>query len=282
MLEGKYILISGSASRFCEDGKLDVAIQFVRDFTSEVLVRGGGIVVLAGEEESTRDERGNPRIFDWVALREVQRHAERTTQEPRRLARLVMSEQAPESKIDDVNLDLLRRLEQRNVVERSHIRREMFTGGEYRQVMIDLADAMLAVGGGKGTYTAGMVMTELGKPVLPVDLKLGSIAEDGEGAIALLREMMSDPQPFFPNTHREAINQLALITMDRGTNHPTDSARTAAEILERELATGVRETHAPKAGGRLNRVARGLGQLPVVAAAIKIIEFIRGTLPFGL
>ena len=185
-----------------------------------MLVRGGGIVVLAGEEESTRDEHGNPRIFDWVALREVQRHTERTIQEPRRLAMVVMSEQAPESKIDDVNLDLLRRLEQRNVVERSHIRREMFTGGEYRQVMIDLADAMLAVGGGKGTYTAGVVMTELGKPVLPVDLKLGSIVEDGEGAIALLREMMSDPEPFFPNTHREAINQLALLTMDRGYQSP--------------------------------------------------------------
>ena len=83
VLNGKYILISGSASRFCDDDKLHVAIQFVRDFTSEVLVRGGGIVVLAGEEESTRDEYGNPRILDWVALREVQRFAERTTQEPR-------------------------------------------------------------------------------------------------------------------------------------------------------------------------------------------------------
>ena len=74
-----------------------------------------------------------------------------------------MSE-ASESKIDDVNLDLLRLLEQRNVVERSLIRREMLTGGEYRQVMIDLPDAMLAVGGGKGTCTAGVVMTVLANP----------------------------------------------------------------------------------------------------------------------
>ena len=157
----------------------------------------------------------------------------------------------------------------------------MFTGGEYRQVMIDLADAMLAVGGGKGTCTAGVVMTELGEPVLPVDLKLGSVVEDGEGAIDLLREMMSHLEPLFPSTHREAINRLGLLTMDRGTNHPTDSVSTAAEILEREVAVGEEETHAPKAGGRLNRVARGLGELPVVAAAIKIIEFIRGVLRFG-
>ena len=49
MLNGKYILISGSASRFCEDGKLDVAIQFVRQFTVEVLARG--------EESSSLPER---------------------------------------------------------------------------------------------------------------------------------------------------------------------------------------------------------------------------------
>ena len=118
--------------------------------------------------------------------------------------------------------------------------------------------------------------------MLPVDLKLGSIVEDGEGAIALLREMMSDLEPLFPSTHREAINRLGLLTMDRGINHPTDSVRTAAEILEREVALGAEETHAPKAGGRLNRVARGLGELPLVAAAIKIIEFIRGVLLFNV
>lgn len=49
-------------------------------------------------------------------------------------------------------------------MERSLIRREMLTGGEYRQVMIDLPDAMLAVGGGKGTCTAGVVMTVLANP----------------------------------------------------------------------------------------------------------------------
>lgn len=141
-------------------------------------------------------------------------------------------------------------------------------GGWYRQVMIDLADAMLAVEGGKGNCTAGVVMTELGKPVLPMDPKLGSIVEYEEGTIAQLREMMSDLDPLFPNTHREAMNRVALPNMGRGTNRPTDSARTTAEILERELGVGVKETHAPKAGGRLNRLARSLGELPVVAAAI--------------
>ena len=114
-MEGKYILISGSASRFCPDEKLETAIKFVQRFTEEVLRRGGGIVVLAGGEESTKNEQGIPRIFDWVALREVERFVESTIEKPRPYALLVMSELAPESKIEDTNLQLLRNLEQRDV-----------------------------------------------------------------------------------------------------------------------------------------------------------------------
>ena len=95
----------------------------------------------------------------------------------------------------------------------------------------------LAVGGVKGAYTTGVVMTEWGMPMLPLDLKLGSIVEDADGGISLLREMMSDPEAFLRNTYSEAINRLSLLTMDRGTNHPSDSARTAAEILGKELAS---------------------------------------------
>ena len=62
-----------------------------------------------------------------------------------------MSDKAWESKIDDAGLRLLRDLEQRNAVDLRHIRREMFTGGEYREVMVERSDAMLAIGGGKGT-----------------------------------------------------------------------------------------------------------------------------------
>ena len=113
-----------------------------------------------------------------------------------------MSDEAPKSKIDDAGLLLLRNLEQRNAVELHQIRREVFTGGEYRKAMIDRADAMLAIGGGKGTYAVGTEMAALGKPVLPLDLQLGSTATDGDGAVALHREMTADPRRFFPSTHQ--------------------------------------------------------------------------------
>ena len=192
-MNGKFILLSGSASPSCPADKLDIASQFVKSFTGEALRRGGGIVVLAGDEISTQDGHGRPHVFDWLALREVENYAKSTTEPSRPYARVVMSDEAPESKIDDANLRLLRNLEQRNVIELCPIRREVFTGGESRKVMVERADAMIAIGGGKGTYSAGTEMIAQGKPVLPFDLQLGSTVDDGDGAVALHREMVPAP-----------------------------------------------------------------------------------------
>ena len=82
-------------------------------------------MVLAGSEELTRDEYGTPHIFDWLALREVEKFAENSTEPPRPYVRIVMSDAATESKIDPANLRLLKNLEQRNVVELFPIRREV-------------------------------------------------------------------------------------------------------------------------------------------------------------
>lgn len=197
-MDGRFILESGSASRSGSEDKLEIAIRFVRLFAEEVLRRGGGLVILAGGEDSNRDEEGAPHIFDWVVLREVRRYVESAIADPRPYVRVVMSNVAQEQKIDTANLKLLRDLEQRNVVERVHIPDEVFTGGEYRKRMINSADAMLAVGGGRGTFSTGLEITAQGKPVLPLDLRLGSLSEDGNGAVALHKRMLTEVEKFFP------------------------------------------------------------------------------------
>ena len=282
MMDDRYVLISGSASHACPADKLDAAVRFVTQFTAEVLKQGGGIVVLAGEEESATNHDGTPLIFDWVVLRAVAQFAERTTAQPRAYARVVMSDQAPESKIGDANLQLLKNLEQRDVVERFHIRHEIFTGGEYRSEMTGRADAMLAVGGGKGTYSAGTLMTQLGKPVLPLDLQLGSTAQDGEGALDLYREMLSDASRFFPNIHPQITNRMAMLSLNRGVVEPEAAALTAAEMLSRELsAIQPDETQPAASKNRLLQVGQVLKELPLVAAAVRVVEFLRGLLPFA-
>ncbi len=280
-MRDRFILLSGSASPSCPADKLLIASRFVKNFTGEVLRQGGGVVVLAGDEESTKDEHGAPHVFDWLALREVETYAETTTEVPRPCARIVMSDAAPESKFGPVNLRLLRNLQQRNVVELCPIRREVFTGGEYRKVMIERADAMIAMGGGKGTYSAGIEMVAQGKPVLPLDLQLGSTVEDGDGAVVLHREFMSDPGRFLPNMHQAVGNRFGLLSLNREINDPESVARVSAEILARELDVILPSDQPMNVKHRLTTALQAMKTLPVIASAIKILEWARGLLPFS-
>ena len=236
--------------------------------------------MLAGSEEATKDEHGTPHIFDWLALREVEKYAESSTEPPRLYIRVVMSDAATESRIDPANLRLLQNLEQRNVVELLPLRREVFTGGEYRKVMIEQADAFVAVGGGKGTYSAGTDMMAEGKAVLPLDLQLGSFVQDGDGAVALHREMISAPERFFPNTHQEMRNRIGLLSLDRGINDAGTVARVSAEMLARELSAILPPDQPTHIRQRLATVWQGAKALPVLASAIRILEWLRGLLPF--
>ncbi len=238
-------------------------------------------MVLMCDEISAQDGHGRPHIFDWLALREVENYAETTTEASRPYARVVMSDEAPESKIDDANLRLLRNLEQRNVIELCPIRREVFTGGEYRKVMVERADAMIAIGGGKGTYSAGTEMTILGKPVLALDLQLGSTADDGDGSVALHREMVSAPNRFFPNTYQDMRNRVGLLSLDRGINEAAVVGRVSAEMLAEELDAIPLPDQSTSIRRRVATAWQAVKVLPIIASAIKIIEWARGLLPFA-
>lgn len=235
-MQGKFVLISGSANGTCPQSKLEIAIDFVRCFTREVLRSGGGVVVLGSDERATENEHGVPRIFDWVALREVENYASSTTNPPRRLAKVVMSDDAREKRLTTQNLVTLRDLEQREAVSVYYVPRQEFTGGAYRAEQLHAADAMLAIGGGKGTYSLGSEMTDLGMPVLPLDLQIGSLSQDGEGALALHREMLDIPNRFFPKSHQDVINKLSLVSLNSGINDVDYAARAASDLICGELA----------------------------------------------
>ena len=236
-MEGKFVLLSGTASRSCSVQQLDLAIRFVQLFVAEVLKAGGGMVVLVGDEKRGPAPDDGPRVFDWTVLRAVEEYVAVTTEPVRTYARVVMSDHTWSSKLDDGNRGTLTHLQQRRVVEFERIRREEFTGGEYRKLECELADGMIALGGGKGTYIAGRQMIEFGKPVLPLDLEIGALYEDGEGARLLHKELQSEPSEFLPNTHEQVVDQIEALSLEGGTHGAAEVARRAAEILGVELSS---------------------------------------------
>ena len=279
-MKGKFILVSGSASNSCPEAKLDRAIDFVRCFVGEVLRREGGLVVLASDDSATLDSRGIPRIFDWVVLREVGRYVESTTEAPRKYARIVMPDHVVESRLSDENLRTLNNLQQRGVVEVERIRREEYTGGRYRELQVELADAMVAIGGGKGTYICGTDMLAAGKPVLPIDINTGAFWGDGDGALLLHRELMDDPSRFFPGNHESVMDRLDTLTLEREIHQVSDVAQRTAEFLALELPLERLALAEPVTPSRIRRIAshvhNAVTKFVTWVGLFRAIEFLRG------
>ena len=279
-MKDKFILISGSASESCPEAKLDRAIEFVERLVGEILRRGGGLVILASDDSATLDSRGIPRVFAWVALRELQRYVEATASGPRICARIVMPGHAVASKLSDGHLHTLTGLQQRAVVEVERVRREEYTGGRYRELQVELADAMVAVGGGKGTYICGTDMLASGKPVLPIDLNIGAFSEDGDGALLLHRELMDDPARFFPGIHEPVMDRLDTLTLEREIHQVSAVAQRAAEFLASELPPeklGPAEP-APRSGIRriFSHGHNAVSKFVTWIGLFRAIEFLRG------
>ena len=273
-MKGKFILVHGSASLSCPRERLDRASEFVRNIVSEILRREGGVVVLAGNEQETKDDDGNPHIFDWIVLREVSRYVESTVGPQRKCAYVVMSDAAWESKIEVANRQILTSLQQRDVIEVKRIRREEFTGGKYRAAQVQYADGMVALGGGKGTYACGKDMSDLGKPVLPMDLDIGAFSEDGKGALDLHREFVDSPGRFFPKTHATVAGRVEILSLHGERTEPSIIAQRAAEILQRELGSGMPLGLASiqKTGQLLWKWVQGFAK---VAGIVRVLEVLK-------
>jgi len=279
-MKGKFILISGSASDSCTDTKLDLAVEFVEHLVGEILRRRGGLVILASDDSATLDSRGVPRIFDWVVLREVERYVESTTEGPRKCARVVMADHVVASRLSEGNLRTLSNLQQRGVVEVERIRREEYTGGRYRELQVELADAMVAIGGGKGTYICGMDMLAAGKPVLPIDLNIGAFSGDGDGALLLHRELMDDPARFFPGNHESVMDRLDTLTLEREIHQVAAVAQRTAEFLALEMPLEGPTLAEPVHRSGIRRIAshvhNAVTKFVTWVGLFRAIEFLKG------
>ena len=195
--------------------------------------------MLMGDEDSTTTPDEQPRVFDGIVLRQVEKYIEATTQRSRICVHVIMSDVAWRTKLSGDNRRTLANLERLNAVQMHRIKHEEYTGGKYRGIAAELADGMIAIGGGKGTYSLGKNMISLNKVVLPLDLSIGSFSDDGRGALELHREMQSNPRDFFPATYALIVNELETLSLETGSVNVDAVAQRVVEILSRELACDV-------------------------------------------
>jgi len=231
VLAGRRILIAGSASRNVEAGKVRRAVGFVQLLARAILTAGGGLVVFGSNEPSSNE--GVPLIFDWVILREVESlcHAKETS------ARVVVvTSNKARGKMTDEQRALLAKLSARGIADFVNIPDDVHTGGNIGDEEAARTNGMVAIGGGKGVADRASKLCRRGFPVLPFDLQIGALSEDGEGAIALHRAVSEAPERFFPHTAARVRAALPGLSLDAPVMDLSAIAERSVAVLGDELA----------------------------------------------
>lgn len=259
----KYVLIAGSAASDCHSEKLERANQFVAAVTEEIIRTGNGVTVLAGMEPASDDT--SPTIFDWTVLRAVEQILNDSDGNAGRvLARVITGADSITKRFSPENAQLIQRLQAKGAIDVRHIAENLYSGGSYREWQAEISDALVAIGGGKGTYIIGDQMLADSKPVMPMDIMIGAHHSDGDGALKLLSEMKTDQRAFLPRSHEVVNRQLYALSLERPAWSVRRVARTVAKILAAELEViGNNDDNLPRGIRKfLNKMA---GKTPATA-----------------
>lgn len=211
ILHDKLVLIAGSAAADASIEKLERAHEFVKLLVRRILAVGGGLIVFASGEPT--NDIGNPLIFDWTVLREIDSVAPQPSAEPRVV--IVTSDKARSTKMSDTHRTILGRLSARGIADVVDIPNDVHTGGNIRDEQTSRAAAMIAIGGGKGVTDRAWKLRKEGIPVLPFDLMIGSFSNDGDGALGLHRQFMEQPKGFFANTGDQLRGRVLSLSLER-------------------------------------------------------------------
>ena len=83
-----------------------------------------------------------------------------------------------------------------------------------------------------GIYICSTNKLDAGKTVLPVDLQVGALSEDGGGVVLIDSELMPNPGDFFPSGLAEVIKKIDALSPDREVRQST--AREGADATKNQ------------------------------------------------
>lgn len=201
ILDEKVIHIAGSASERTEPSLIQYGHDLIRGLVNSLLRRGVRFLIQIGKEDYKRiDGTEIPIIFDWTVLSETYNYI--------LLNRLDFTSTTKKPIITLVKQDFLESLPARrrvlwdSMVSAGAIQLEFmaegWSSGAVRRIrMAELGDLLIILSGGEGAEHLAQQYNQLYKPIIPLDLNLGSSKGDGSGGGAkLFSRMLLRHDPF--------------------------------------------------------------------------------------
>jgi hypothetical protein len=228
-LQGITIDIVGSASGSADLPLLKNAHQLVAALVIETLSSGGRLVVLAGNEPRILpDDPFSAQVFTWTIL-ETTRGFFVDHPEIDRVGRIrAIASNSDKARIPENRRDLWNDLLGQKIVSPHHVAEASYLGALIRRKEVELSDAMIAIGGGKGVLDSANAHLERGHPVLAINIAIGASCEDAEGSPALFRKALVTPETYLGELRDEERADLASFIFEASTNSTLFATRMLA------------------------------------------------------
>jgi hypothetical protein len=201
-LLGRRIHIVGSAAPNCDEKKLLYAHSLVRALADTLGRCGVNFVIPFGREPLLRDRSDGPSIiFDWTVAETVHQLLQEGRVDPsgpngRLIATLATSK--TDANVPESRRGIYEDLRSREAVSTEFLEPGWTAGAIQRQRLAQLGDILVGLSGGQGLEHLAIEYSTRGKPVIPLDLQLGSSSHDGSGGAARLFERaLANPSDFF-------------------------------------------------------------------------------------
>lgn len=239
LIKGLRIHIAGSANTSIDSNILRCTHELVAELVKTLLIEGAVFITGVGKEPLSipNDSNSLPIIFDWTALSAIhdclQQGLVSTSNFPGRLVYTTGTSKT-ESQIPDWRRDLWESLQDKDAVEINFLKVGLSSGALRRQLQAPRGDILIILGGGEGVEHLASLYMENGKPVIPLDLQIGSSRNDGSGGgTRLAMEMRGEPHRFVHISDASAAGSLvAGLTTRQGKRPVKEVVRGIVKLIQ--------------------------------------------------
>ncbi|MBL9080892.1 MAG: hypothetical protein JNK76_03750 [Planctomycetales bacterium] len=201
-LHGRRVHIVGSADLEADEAKLGYVHTLIAKLVSKLAADGATFVVPFGKEPFLKDRDSGPSIiFDWTVAEAVHVALKSGTARPAYPnGRLVhsLATSKTDSHIPANRRPLYEELRAASAVHLEFLEAGWSAGAFRRQRLAEVGDILIGVSGGEGVEHQSIEYSTRGKPVIPLDIRVGAAQRDGSGGAARLFERaLAHPSEFF-------------------------------------------------------------------------------------
>ncbi len=233
-LVNRSIHISGSCSPEGDRNIIVFSHLVVKNVTRWILENGGNIVTSVGKNPTIDGKSDSPSIiFDWDVLDEIYDFAKNSdfSDDVKNIAKVIATSKSL-SKIPKDKESIWQELIKNGIVSILRIPYGWNSGAVRRRAIESQSDALISIGGGEGVEHIAELFSLNNKPVVPLNMPVGSSCNDGKGgSLFLSNEFLSKPKKFVPNVNDEIAAKYTLLDCNKCNKDPEKYASILADFL---------------------------------------------------